>query len=227
MEPEFGRERVLDLLLYRDNPRHVHKQNQSEVIAYLLQGEEVYNLARHMSVRGINPLEVIAVFPDDDGNLVVAEGNRRVCAAQLLTDPEKAPESAKARFRKLAKKSRDVSEINVAHFTDFETAQPWLEVLHDGEQEGVGRKRWKPEQKARATSKKSTDALAVALLDYAQKEGIVSEASRKEIRVSTVTRYLANPTAIMYLTTQVDRVTGFGTGRRFFSRYDRSHSGDG
>lgn len=193
MEPEFGRERVLDLLLYRDNPRHVHKQSQSEVIDYLLQDEEVYNLARHMSARGINPLEVIAVFPDDDGNLVVAEGNRRVCAAQLLTDPEKAPENAKARFRKLAKKSRDVSKINVARFDEFETAQPWLEVLHDGEQDGVGRKRWKPEQKARATSKKSTDALAVALLDYAQGAGIVSEVSRKKIRVSTVTRYLANP----------------------------------
>jgi hypothetical protein len=48
--------------------------------------------------------------------IVVAEGNRRVCAAQLLTDPQKAPESARARFKALAAKARDVSRFNVAEF---------------------------------------------------------------------------------------------------------------
>lgn len=184
---------MLDLLLNRDNPRHTQKENQADVIEYLLKDEEVYNLARHMSAHGINPLEVVAVFPDANGNFVVAEGNRRVCAAQLLTDPDKAPESARARFRALSAKSRDVSEINIARFSNYETAQPWLQVLHDGEQDGVGRKRWKPEQKARATLNKSTDALAVALLDYGESTGILDEHSRKTVRVSTATRYLANP----------------------------------
>jgi hypothetical protein len=193
MQPKFRTVAVLDLLLNRDNPRHVHKDTQEEVIEYLLADEEVYNLARHMSQNGINPLEVVAVFPDEDGNFTIAEGNRRVCAAQLLTDPEKAPEAARGRFRTLAAKSRDVSEINIAEFPDYATAQPWLQVLHDGEQDGIGRKRWKPEQKARATTNKSTDALAVALLDYAENQGIINEELRRSILVSTVTRYLANP----------------------------------
>lgn len=128
MQPRFKTSAVLDLLLNRDNPRHVSKSNQAQVIAYLVADEETYNLARHMSQHGINPLEVVAVFPDEDGNLVVAEGNRRVCAAQLLTDPEKAPESATAKFRALAAKSQDVSQINVAVFDDYGTAQPWLQV---------------------------------------------------------------------------------------------------
>lgn len=185
--------KVLDLLLYRGNPRHVSKRNQHEVIDYLVANEEVYNLARHMAQRGVNPLEFVAVFPDGDGNLAVAEGNRRVCAAQLLTDPEKAPESARARFKALSANARDVSEINVVEFADYATAQPWLQVLHDGEQDGVGRRRWKPEQKSRATTNKSTDALAVALIDYALNKGIVSADDRAGIQVSTVTRYLANP----------------------------------
>ncbi|MGK6317942.1 hypothetical protein [Sphingomonas sp. DT-204] len=88
MQPTFRPAAVLDLLLNRDNPRHVSKENQEQVIEYLLADEEVYNLARHMSQNGINPLEVVAVFPDEDGNLIVAEGNRRICAAQLLTDPQ-------------------------------------------------------------------------------------------------------------------------------------------
>ena len=193
MQPIFKPAVVLDLLLNRDNPRHVSKENQEQVIEYLLADEEVYNLARHMSQNGINPLEVVAVFPDDDGNLVVAEGNRRVCAAQLLTDPQKAPEAVRARFKALAAKSQDVSQINIAEFPDYVTAQPWLQVLHDGEQEGIGRRRWKPDQKARATTSKSTDALAVALLDYAEQQGIISSEMRKGVLVSTATRYLANP----------------------------------
>ena len=193
MQPHIRPAAVLDLLLNRENPRHVPKDNQPEVIECLLADEEVINLARHMSVHGINPLEVVAVFPDEDGSLIVAEGNRRICAAQLLTDPKKAPDSARARFKALAEKSRDVSQVNIALFPDYGTAQPWLQVLHDGEQDGVGRRRWKPAQKARATTSKSTDALAVALLDYAEENGIIDGAERTNIRVSTATRYLANP----------------------------------
>lgn len=89
MQPTFRSAAVLDLLLNRENPRHVRKESQEDVIDYLLADEEVYNLARHMSQNGINPLEVVAVFPDEDGNLIIAEGNRRVCAAQLLTDPKR------------------------------------------------------------------------------------------------------------------------------------------
>lgn len=194
MKPEIRTVKVLDLLLYRDNPRHTSKQNQQEVIDYLVADEEVYNLARHIAHQGINPLEFVAVFPDEEGNLVVAEGNRRICATQLLVDPEKAPDASRSRFRALAANSRDVAEINVVEFDSYETAQPWLQVLHDGEQDGVGRRRWKPEQKARATTNKSTDSLAVALIDYAIEQGIISAAERSGIQVSTVTRYLANPT---------------------------------
>ncbi|WP_191554147.1 hypothetical protein [Brevundimonas aurantiaca] len=193
MQPIFRTVAVLDLLLDRENPRHVAKDNQEDVIAYLLADEEVYNLARHMSSHGINPLEVVAVYPDAAGNLIVAEGNRRMCAAQLLTDPDKAPDGARGRFRALAAKSVDVSEVTVIEFPDYATAKPWLQVLHDGEQDGVGRRRWKPEQKARATSNKSTDALAVAILDYAEREGIISDDIRQGVQVSTATRYLANP----------------------------------
>lgn len=193
MQPNFKRVAVLDLLLNRENPRHVPKTGQPEIIKYLLANEEVYNLARHISANGVNPLEVSAVFPDEDGNLVVAEGNRRICAAQLLADPDKAPEADRARFRALRAKGVDVSHVTVMEFPDYATAQPWLQVLHDGEQDGVGRRRWKPEQKSRATTNKSTNALAVALTDYAERQQILTGEARQKLLLSTVTRYLANP----------------------------------
>lgn len=176
------------------NPRHTPKDDQEHTITYLIGNEEVYNLARHIAHNGLNPLEVIAVFPDEDGNLIAAEGNRRLCAAQLLTDPEKAPDSTnRKRFHALAKDAKDVSEINVAIFPDYDSAQPWLQVLHDGEQDGVGRRKWKPEQKSRATTSRSKDSLAVQLLDHATSSGILSLKDRPSVRISTVTRYLANP----------------------------------
>lgn len=194
MASEFRRESVLKLLLNRENPRHTPKENQADIIEHLVVGEEVYNLARHLSQNGFNPLEVTAVFRDDDGNLVVAEGNRRICAAQLINDPNKAPSTVRTRFRSLAAEARaDVTKVMVREFPDYETARPWLQILHDGEQDGVGRRQWSPTQKSRATMRKSTDALAVALLDHAEAAGWITSGDRQGILLSTVTRYLANP----------------------------------
>lgn len=194
MASEFRQEPVLKLLLNRENPRHTPKENQAEIIEHLVNGEEVYNLARHLSQNGFNPLEVTAVFRDDDGNLVVAEGNRRICAAQLINDPNKAPAAARTKFRTLAADARaDVAKVMIREFPDYETARPWLQVLHDGEQDGVGRRQWSPTQKSRATMRKSTDALAVALLDYAEAIDWIRPEERQSILLSTVTRYLANP----------------------------------
>jgi hypothetical protein len=194
MASEFRQEPVLKLLLNRENPRHTPKENQAEIIEHLVDGEEVYNLARHLSQNGLNPLEVTAVFRDEDGNLVVAEGNRRICAAQLVNDPDKAPTAVRAKFKMLAAQARaDVTKAMVREFPDYEAARPWLQVLHDGEQDGVGRRQWSPTQKSRATMRKSTDALAVALLDYAETTGWIAPEDRRGILLSTVTRYLANP----------------------------------
>ena len=188
-----GHARALDLLLNRENPRHEPKKNQQEIIEYLLEDEEVYNLARHISANGVNPLEVIAVFPDDDGNLVVAEGNRRICALQLLNDPQKAPLEQRNRFAALAKNAHFPESVMIARFDEYEDARPWLKIIHDGEQDGVGRRRWRPEQKARFTETTSTSNLAVKLLDYAITSGMIPKEEKDTIRLTTMTRYLQNP----------------------------------
>lgn len=188
-----GHARALDLLLNRENPRHEPKKNQAEIIEYLLKDEEVYNLARHISANGMNPLEVIAVFPDEEGNLVVAEGNRRMCALQLLNDPKKAPAEQRGRFDALAKNAHFPESVLIARFEEYEDARPWLKIIHDGEQDGVGRRRWRPEQKARFTETTSTSNLAVKLLDYAIAGKMIASEEKDTIRLTTMTRYLQNP----------------------------------
>jgi hypothetical protein len=188
-----GHARALDLLLNRENPRHEPKKNQQEILEYLLSDEEVYNLARHISANGVNPLEVIAVFPDDEGNLVVAEGNRRLCALQLLNDPKKAPLEHRSRFEALAKNAHFPESVMIARFDEYEDARPWLKIIHDGEQDGIGRRRWRPEQKARFTETTSTSNLAVKLLDYAIAGSLIAKEEKDTIRLTTMTRYLQNP----------------------------------
>jgi len=183
---------ALDLLLNKENPRHVPKRDQAEIIACLLEDEKVYNLARHISGHGLNPLEIIAVFTDRNGNLTVAEGNRRVCALQLLNDPDRAPTAYKKRFRALAA-GIVPQQIRIAEFESYDEAQPWLEVLHDGEQDGVGRKQWRAEQKARATLRPNRDILALSLFDHAKRKGFLTDQGRRGISLTTATRYLGNP----------------------------------
>jgi hypothetical protein len=193
VEPTIDHARALDLLLNRQNPRHEPKRNQAEIIEYLLRDEQVYNLARHMSANGVNPLEITAVYPDEEGNLVVAEGNRRVCALQLLNDPAKVPSDQRDRFKTLLKNAHFPETILVAVFDDYEQARPWLKILHDGEQDGVGRRRWRTEQKARFTQRSNTSTLAVRLLDYAIAAGLISKEEKDSISLTTMTRYLENP----------------------------------
>lgn len=191
MEPEIGHARALDLLLNRENPRHEPKQNQPEIIEHLLNDEQVDNLARHISEHGLNPLEIVAVFPDQEGNLIVAEGNRRICALQLLLDPQKAPPERRNRFGRLAKNGNFPESILVAKFDLYEEARPWLDVLHDGGQDGIGRRTWGAEQKARNTQKTSRHTLTLRLVDHALAKGLLAKEDKPDL--TTMTRYLENP----------------------------------
>lgn len=193
MEPDIGHARALDILLNRENPRHEPKRNQEDIIEYLLADEQVYNLARHISVNGLNPLELIAVFRDADGNLIAAEGNRRVCALQLLNDPERAPSDQRPRFKRLSANGNFPEKLLVAKFDNYEEARPWLQVLHDGEQDGIGRRQWRAEQKARNTEKASRHTLTLRLIDYALNNGLLKREDKANLDLTTMTRYLENP----------------------------------
>jgi hypothetical protein len=83
----------LSLKLDINNPRFIAPVNptQEDIRLHLLQHEEVEGLIQSI-VRfgGITPGERPIVC-EEDGHLVVLEGNRRVCAYQLLLDPTLYP----------------------------------------------------------------------------------------------------------------------------------------
>jgi hypothetical protein len=193
------------LHFFPENPRREPMADDEAIRMTLCEDEGVLKLAEHVSVHGLNPLDRIAVIahPKLPGHYIAVEGNRRLCALQLLRDPDRAPKaSAKKSFKKLSAEGIAVpSSIKAVLFSKEEGARTWMSVKHEGEQGGIGTVNWDATQKARFNRKGSTgttrpknpNVQALALLDYATAKGLLSSEERDRIAITTITRYLSNP----------------------------------
>lgn len=183
---------VLDLYLDSNNPRHDPINNRVEIINHLIQNEKIKALAKSIAENGINPLESLAVMENESGHFIALEGTRRVCALTLLNDPDLCPENERAYFRKLSGSSDAIpNSVECVLFPSREDANKWIELRHNGEQDGAGLLTWNATQKARFFgSPKNT--LALKLLDYAEAKGYISRQKRDGI-LTTASRFLGNP----------------------------------
>ena len=193
------------LHFHPQNPRREPMADEDAIRTALCEDEGVVNLAKHMSAHGLNPLDRIAVVahPKLPKHFVVVEGNRRLCALQLLHDPERAPKpAAKRTFAKLKADGTPVpAKVAAVLFAKSEAARTWMSVKHEGEQGGIGTVEWNATQKARfnrqgatgQTRPKNPNAQSLALLDYAEATGLITSEERGQIALTTITRYLSNP----------------------------------
>lgn len=180
------------IFLYQDNPRHKPYQTQPEVIEYLCTHESILSLARDIATHGLNPIEQFALLHDedagDDETYIVAEGNRRICALKLLHDPDLAPAKLRNGFRQAAKGWGGSGPLPCVLFEDRAAVDLWLTRIHDGEQGGIGRRKWSADQSARHSGS-TKDKLALVVLDYAERKGLISAEERKGT-LTTVSRYV-------------------------------------
>ncbi len=179
-----------DLDLDPQNPRHVPGLNRAEVIAQFVKRENIYELARDIVTNGLSPLESFGAITDAQNELVIVEGNRRLCALMLLHDPALAPTPVdRKRFERLQKRFDPSGiKLEVAVFEDRDEAQVWLERKHMGQNNGLGTRGWNAVQQERAFGT-TGNALALALIDYALDNGLVDESPV----LTTVTRFMSNP----------------------------------
>ncbi|MCA9732428.1 hypothetical protein KC799_09875 [candidate division KSB1 bacterium] len=191
---------VTQLLLDSENPRHDTLNSQTEIIQELLTNEQVFNLAKDIvNQKSLSPLDVIGVIPSTrPDEYIVVEGNRRVCACLLLNNPELCENShKKLQFKKLAESTSDIpGEVECVVFSDRNSADHWIRLRHEGQQDGIGVKRWTADQIARYADKKgrkNPNIQATKLLDYAVFEGIISPGKKASLSVTTLQRYLNNP----------------------------------
>jgi hypothetical protein len=190
---------ITQLLLDSENPRHDVIKNQPEIIKQLLKTEQIYNLAKDIAKQGsLSPLEIIGILPaKNEEDYIVIEGNRRICACLLLNNPDLCPsEQLVRKFRNLQKNSDYPNEISCVVFKSRDGADHWIQLRHEGQQDGIGTKRWDASQIARYSEKrgrKSPNIQATKLLDYAANQGIITPDEKGNFSITTLQRYLNNP----------------------------------
>ncbi|UYH50547.1 hypothetical protein N5W20_05315 [Candidatus Kirkpatrickella diaphorinae] len=177
------------------NPRHEPLDTESAAIEYLCKNESVLPLAQDIVLNGLNQLEMMAVIPCEGSgtdasstSYWAAEGNRRLCALKLLADPERAPAKWRKRFERLGERWERIVSLPCVIFPDRDSVAPWLARIHEGELDGKGRKKWNADQIARHSGE-NKNKIALFILDYAEREGLLSTEKRKG-KLTTVSRYL-------------------------------------
>ncbi|EOA5802178.1 hypothetical protein ACH5C7_001480 [Escherichia coli] len=141
-------------------------QNQREAIELMLADPEdarkILKLAEHIALYGLDTTELQLVTPDDEGNYIVLEGNRRLTALKLLQRPdlctqEKYYKDFLAAHNEIA--GSFPNEIECSVVATREDGDVWIELKHTGQNGGVGRVPWdsdiRDERRARQTGVES------------------------------------------------------------------------
>ena len=199
--------KLKSLWINTENYRFEPTESQAEAIAVMVedQNEKLYNIAESISQNGMNPIDLAIVtdLPNHAGKFLVLEGNRRITALKLWTNPSllkdtSASSGLKKKFDSLNTKAADKipDTIDCVFFNDPTEADKWIKLKHTGENSGVGTVSWDGQQAARyqvRVGEKSSPGLQV--LEYLKAVGAFDPALRAklpEVRVTTLTRLVTD-----------------------------------
>lgn len=140
--------KVTGLELDPRNPRipaGTEIRSTRDLIAELVEHDEVLDLARSISEGGYFPHESL-IGLEEGGKKIILEGNRRLAALKLLINPDAAPEEFKKRFRSLAESAKHpVETIPVVFAPNRKSAARLIAARHTISQVS----KWLPIQQAR------------------------------------------------------------------------------
>lgn len=155
---QIGYVKLADLHLWTDNPRLGNVEGEiSEIIGLIKKqqtksGNKLTTLAESLIKEGI--LEPIGVLKDNDGFMIVKEGNRRVTCLKLLKDPNIIPleySQVKKTFIKLKNKLKpeicNSIPARIFNESENEELERWIELRHNGVQDGKGLDGWGSREK--------------------------------------------------------------------------------
>ncbi len=204
-------EPVSGLLLDEANPRFEEQvDSQEAAITAVLKDApaKLVNLSRDIvRLNSLNPTELpIVIEGEDEGDLIVIEGNRRIAALKLLRNPELARTASDdlgydlvGQFQEIARTGKGPGEVEVVKVEDRETARHWIELRHTGENEGVGVLRWEAWQannyKRRRGSQSDRATLFCEAIEteFSNNEELLSlVAALRRLRITTLGRLLAD-----------------------------------
>jgi hypothetical protein len=141
--------RVTDILLDTGNYRTGKQDDQREALKALIeeQKNKLVNLAKDIIENGLSPLETVMVYavPGEKNRYIVVEGNRRVAAIKLATQPDLAADTTwHNAFKRLHKllPGQVPKKITCKIAESKEEAFPWIQRRHDTGLKGAGLESW-------------------------------------------------------------------------------------
>lgn len=139
---------TLDLCLDIRNPRFASSTlvdnastlpQEKDVIYHLIKHADIITLAKNIEkLHYLHGSEIVTCYEDDNGNLIVAEGNRRICACKLLLCRDLIPEDYKYDFPVASSETiENIKSIMINLYQNKENVQSYLSDRHI-----VGVKKW-------------------------------------------------------------------------------------
>ncbi|MEU5334475.1 hypothetical protein AB0G51_14260 [Streptomyces asoensis] len=195
---------VTNLSLDRQNPRHdVPTPTTREAITALLaeDPEKWVNLAQDIAAEGLNPTELTIVV-EEEGDMVVIEGNRRISALKALLDPGLVEDSGiRQQIGIIARRHRSAipRTVRCVVSPSREAARHWIVLRHTGENHGVGVVRWNHEQVTRYAEKKNPSERALRFIHqvtvwYGEDRELLENVEKvRSTRLTTLARVLSDP----------------------------------
>jgi hypothetical protein len=195
---------LADLIIDILNPRlEVEPANQRKAIQAIatLQKEKLATLAEDIVEHGVNPSDspIVIAAPEQPGQYIVLEGNRRLAALKALETPDlivgAVEEKLVRHFRKLNERYQKnaIADIDCVVFEERAGADHWIELRHTGENEGAGIVHWGALESARFRQRRGEKVYYLQALDFLEERGDLSSGDRQKIPVSSLERLLSNP----------------------------------
>lgn len=137
---------ISDLLLDARNPRLGTVEDQASALERLvvIRPDHLRNLAKDIAERGLHPGIDFLVYPNGDGKFVVLDGNRRLAAIKLLSQPDTAPSAWTPIDTEAIVDAESLETLRCTIFESREEGRPWVERMHTGQMGGVGVVQWPP-----------------------------------------------------------------------------------
>lgn len=194
----------LKILLDIQNPRIevAGDADPDEIRLKLLAHEDVIKLAAGIvEFGGLMPGERIIICKENR-KYVVVEGNRRVCACQLLLKPELVPEKYKKKFPVASQELKDaIKEIKADIAPDRDAAEPTITKRHTE----PGIEKWRTTAKMRRASKLLETGYDLAQIS--EKLGARQSVLRASIREYRLLRYVLDLDYHVWSQSELERLT--------------------
>lgn len=194
-----------ELQLDLKNPRFAGLANQREALEKIVlsQGSKLVNLAEDIVANGMSPAHRMLVVKNTGkkaSGFTVVDGNRRLAALRVLTNPavlEGMSGVGDLTAQKLRKLAKDFSLDSVQPFDVFvckteAEARHWIEAIHTGENDGRGVVSWDGIATARYRGKNTS----LKVLDFVKAAGKLTAdelAALERFPITNLDRLLGSP----------------------------------